>query len=230
MREWLNGVSLEIYICDSDMEVANDRKQAFISRHLSFVCCLAEIASFGPNLLNLTYLERLDLLKQYLELNIKEDPTLKYVQISGLLIKSFPSTVTYVRKTAIKYLRIRGISPPEVIDDWDPIEDENMLDNIVKSVNDNCNKDNKGNKINNFWGLALKNYQVLKIRSITSDSDGNDELDVSTGGLTLPQGGNYLSHQLRLFGINSTSCLKALELSQILMKEVNKDKDRLFLH
>ncbi|BAA32575.1 large protein [Human respirovirus 3] len=229
MREWLNGVSLEIYICDSDMEVANDRKQAFISRHLSFVCCLAEIASFGPNLLNLTYLERLDLLKQYLELNIKEDPTLKYVQISGLLIKSFPSTVTYVRKTAIKYLRIRGISPPEVIDDWDPIEDENMLDNIVKTINDNCNKDNKGNKINNFWGLALKNYQVLKIRSITSDSDDNDRLDASTSGLTLPQGGNYLSHQLRLFGINSTSCLKALELSQILMKEVNKDKDRLFL-
>nr|ACA24952.1 large polymerase subunit L [Swine parainfluenza virus 3] len=229
MREWLNGASLEIYICDSDMEIANDRRQAFLSRHLAFVCCLAEIASFGPNLLNLTYLERLDELKQYLDLNIKEDPTLKYVQVSGLLIKSFPSTVTYVRKTAIKYLRIRGINPPETIEDWDPVEDENILDNIVKTVNDNCNENQKRNKSSYFWGLALKNYQVVKIRSITSDSEGNEASNVNTHGMTLPQGGNYLSHQLRLFGVNSTSCLKALELSQILMREVRRDKDRLFL-
>lgn len=229
MREWLNGASLEIYICDSDMEIANDRRQAFISRHLAFVCCLAEVASYGPNLLGMTYLERLDELKQYLDLNIREDPTLKYVQISGLLIKSFPSTVTYVRKTAIKYLRIRGIDPPSVLEDWDPIEDENILDNIVKTVNDNCNDNQKISKNNYFWGLAFKNYQIVRIRSITSDSKIDEASVNTTHGLTLPEGGNYISHQLRLFGVNSTSCLKALELSQILMREVKKDKDRLFL-
>nr|WNS50116.1 large protein [Ovine parainfluenza virus 3] len=231
MREWLNGSSLEIYICDSDMEIADDRRQAFISRHLAFVCCLAEIASLGPDLTNLTYLERLETLKCYLDLNIKEDPTLKYVQVSGLLIKSFPSTVTYVRKTAIKHLRIRGISPPSIIEDWDPVEDENILDNIAKVISDNCdnNWSKNKNKCNYFWGLSLKNYQVIKVRSITINSEIPETSIQTNHGLLLPEGGNYLSHQLRLFGVNSTSCLKALELSQILMREVSKDKDRLFL-
>lgn len=225
MRDWQEGIPLEIFICDNDPHIAEMRKLSFLARHLAYLCSLAEIAKEGPKLESMTSLERLESLKEYLELTFLDDPILRYSQLTGLVIKIFPSTLTYIRKSSIKVLRVRGIGIPEVLEDWDPDADSMLLDNITAEVQHNIPL--KKNERTPFWGLRVSKSQVLRLRGYEEIKRG--ERGRSGVGLTLPFDGRYLSHQLRLFGINSTSCLKALELTYLLNPLVNKDKDRLYL-
>nr|UQS35892.1 RNA polymerase [Respirovirus suis] len=225
MRDWQSGIPLETFICDNDPEVVELRKGAYLARHLAYLCSLGEISSYGPRLETLTSLERLEVLKSYLEISCLEDPTLRYSQVTGLVLKVFPSTVVYIRKLAIKMLRIRGIGVPEVLEDWDPSHEQALLDNIAQEIQHNI-PINQSIKTP-FWGLKVNNSQVLRLRGYKEVKDRKSGR--SGVGLTLPCDNRYLSHQIRLFGINSTSCLKALELTYLIGPLIDKSKDRLFL-
>ncbi|SYZ47181.1 polymerase [giant squirrel virus] len=225
MHDWQGGLPLEVFICDNDPDVADMRKSSFLARHLAYLCSLAEISKDGPRLESMTSLERLNALKDYLEMTFLDDPVLRYSQLTGLVLKIFPSTLTYIRKSAIKVLRTRGIGVPEVLEDWDPDTDNSLLDNIASEVQQNI-PIVQGTRAP-FWGLRVNKSQVLRLRRYREMT--NNEIGRSGVGLTLPFDGRYSSHQLRLFGINSTSCLKALELTYLLSPLVNKDKDRLYL-
>ncbi|BAD74230.1 Large protein [Respirovirus muris] len=225
MHDWQGGVPLEIFICDNDPDVADMRRSSFLARHLAYLCSLAEISRDGPRLESMNSLERLESLKSYLELTFLDDPVLRYSQLTGLVIKVFPSTLTYIRKSSIKVLRTRGIGVPEVLEDWDPEADNALLDGIAAEIQQNIPLGHQTRAP--FWGLRVSKSQVLRLRGYKEITRG--EIGRSGVGLTLPFDGRYLSHQLRLFGINSTSCLKALELTYLLSPLVDKDKDRLYL-
>lgn len=82
--------------------------------------------------------------------------------MTGLVIKVFPSTLTYIRKSSIKVLRTRGIGVPEVLEDWDPEADNALLDGIAAEIQQNIPLGHQTRAP--FWGLRVSKSQVLRLR------------------------------------------------------------------
>nr|UQS35958.1 RNA polymerase [Porcine respirovirus 2] len=225
MRDWQRGIPLETSICDNDPEVVELRQGAYYARRLAYLWSLGEISSYGPRLGPLTSLERLDGLESYLETSCADHPTLRYSQLTGLVLKVFPSTVVYIRKLAIKMLRIRGIGVPEVLEDCCPSHEPALLD-LIAQLGQHPIPIAQSIKTP-FCKLKVGNSQVLRLRGykeVKQRKSGRSGV-----GLTLPCDNRYLSHQIRLFCINSTSCLKAAELTYLIGPLILTRKDRLFL-
>ncbi|AYN62588.1 polymerase [Salmon aquaparamyxovirus] len=225
MNQWDCGIPFEVYLCESDLDIVDERRETFTARHLAFLCSFYGISTLSPSLQGLDSLQRYHLLKEYLEEEVVKDQTSRYWQLTGLIIRAVPSTVSYLMQSAVKQFRIRGLGVPHSVADWDPSFNDMLQSTVVNEVARASGQGVTGDV--RYWGLEIPRVNIFSCSGLVGNH--TDSADVLETELELPTGPSYLSHQLRIVGVNSTSCLKALELTSYISQNADLKANRLFV-
>nr|ABW38056.1 L protein [Salmon aquaparamyxovirus] len=225
MNQWDCGTPLEVYLCESDLDVVDERRETFTARHLAFLCSFYGLSSRGPKLQGLDSLQRYSAIRDYLEVQVTKDHTSRFWQLTGLIIRAVPSTVSYLMQSAVKQFRLRGLGVPTVLETWNPTFNDLLCDTVEAEKDKNMKGTSEYPR--DYWGIEIPRSNIFPchglVPSLTRDEEKYDT------SIELPLGPSYLSHQLRIVGVNSTSCLKALELTSHLSQVANLTGNRLFV-
>ncbi|WJL29515.1 RNA polymerase [Ninomys virus] len=208
---WLEGDNLDYMLPESIQEIVDQRYEAVQSRHLCCLCCLYLSREHMPKILGLTSIEKCSVLTEALQRHKFLTPQYFTWNLSILLVEVYPVSLTYIRRGAVKHIRLR-----RMIQFNDPIADKIKVDPLnLKSFVISRNMDHGVNtSFKAFQSILLFSDDFRKLHSLEAHS---------------PTRNRWEDHVRRRIGINSTSCYKACEIGIYIMNKVDIKGDRLFL-
>nr|WEU70874.1 MAG: RNA polymerase [Eothenomys eva jeilongvirus] len=208
---WLNGSSLEYMMPESNQGIVDQRYEVLQAKHLCFICCLYLDRKMMPHILGLTSIEKCAVLTDAIQTQQQGNPQSKSWNINPIKVNVFPVSSTYIRRGAIKHIRLR-----RMISFHDPISDKVKIDpinrksfvlnrNIIKGINTSFRA---------FQSSLLLSDDFRKLNCLEE---------------FIPSKNRWESHVLRRVGINSTSCYKAIEIGIYLLNKIDLNGKRMFL-
>uniref|UniRef100_A0AAU7E2W6 RNA-directed RNA polymerase L n=2 Tax=Paramyxoviridae TaxID=11158 RepID=A0AAU7E2W6_9MONO len=208
---WLDGDTLEYILPESNEEFVDQRYELLQSKHLCCLCCLYLSRDEMPKILGLTSIEKCSILNDALTKFKYTKPGYHAWNLDPLEVSVYPVSLTYIRRGAIKHIRLRC-----AIQFGDPIADNTRFDPLnQRSFVITRNVQN---------GLLTSFKAFDSILLMSSDFRKFHNLEPS-----VPSTNRWESHAARRVGLNSTSCYKAAELGLYLLNKVDLKGDRLFL-
>uniref|UniRef100_A0AAU7E4E6 RNA-directed RNA polymerase L n=1 Tax=Dendromus rat paramyxovirus TaxID=3141873 RepID=A0AAU7E4E6_9MONO len=208
---WLDGDSIEYIITEPNDDIVDQRFDLVQSKHLCTICSLYLDRKEMPKILGMTSIEKCSTLTSAL-LDGRHTHTNYYCwNTEPLDVVIYPTSLTYIRRGAIKHIRLR-----RMIQFDDPISDNSKFDPLTsrqffisKSIESGITTEFKA-----FQSVMLFSDDFRRLNNLESSSDSSNRWE---------------SHVLRRIGINSTSCYKAMEIGIYVMNKCNFKGDRLFL-
>nr|WPV62633.1 MAG: RNA-dependent RNA polymerase [Wufeng rodent jeilongvirus 2] len=208
---WLDGQECEYMMTESNQEIVDQRYDILQSKHLCFIASLYLDRKFMPHIMGLTSIEKCAKLTDSIQAAQSGNPHAKSWNLEMLKVCVYPVSTTYIRRGAIKHLRLRRL-----IHFHDPISDKVKLDPINrKSFVITRN-------ITNGVNTSFKAFQASLLLS-------DDFRKLNALEEYLPTKNRWESHIQRRVGINSTSCYKGVEIGIFILNKVNLSGMRMFL-
>ncbi|QRN45791.1 RNA-dependent RNA polymerase [Ruloma virus] len=208
---WLDDNNPEFLITESLFRSIDQRYESVQSRHLCTLTSLYLTRSNMPRIKGLTSIQKCQLLFDNLISERRAKGTTLKWNLDPLNVIIYPASLTYLRRGAIKHIRIRKsiTDPASSTRDtkWDPLihPDKRFLHILETS------------KIS---GVKVIPYNLL------FSTDLNKHLNIMEDTIS---SNSWEIHVTRRVGLNSTSCYKALEIGMYLLNFLNKEGPRLFL-
>ncbi|UQM99628.1 RNA polymerase [meleucus virus] len=212
---WLSDecVSPQYIICESDEDILMNRYELTQARHLAMLNDLYNKADNTPQIRGLDPIQKCNVLRDSIDKAAKaSDQSLDW-NLDDLAIIAYPASLTYIRRGTIKQLRMRAPDPSMLLlagsGHSDPVE--LLVDRVLKVP-----KPEDMPPIYQFPVLeVLPDLATFKSCPLLKPSRTNTS--------------DYSHHMYRRVGLNSTSCYKAVELSNHIRGHFDHSGPRLFL-
>ncbi|UBB42314.1 RNA polymerase [Longquan Niviventer fulvescens jeilongvirus 2] len=208
---WLEGDTLEYMLPESIQDIVDQRYEAIQSRHLCCLCCLYLNRDHMPKILGLTSIEKCSILNDALQKHKYLTPQYFTWNLSVLDVEVYPVSLTYIRRGAVKHIRLR-----RMIQFNDPVADKVKIDPLnIKSFVISRNIDHGINtSFKAFQSILLFSDDFRKLNGLEA---------------YVPTKNRWEDHVKRRVGMNSTSCYKACEIGIYIMNKVDIKGPRLFV-
>ncbi|URD31413.1 polymerase [Hipposideros bat paramyxovirus] len=208
---WLNGDTLEYLITETEDQIVDQRFEITQARHLCFLASLYLDRSDMPIIRGLTSIEKCTVMT---EIIMQQKFTLGYytswnTDILPIIIHS--ASLTYLRRGTIKHLKLRNYISAESFgyDKMISLGQEPRIFDLPMKVLDYQEEFSFHTPAINLMSNQFSEFNF----KIDTSSDLN----------------RWESHVHRRIGLNSTSCYKAMEISNFIQDKVDPKSDRCFL-
>ncbi|AET43339.1 large protein [Ghana virus] len=203
----LNSEIVRIMIAEQDENVVEIREKTQLSKYLCLLIDLYAYRGEIPWIVDLDPFEKAIVLENYLFEQCQKEGMIGVWNITSPKFSQYRASVTYLRRSSVKQLRIR--QNDEVIE-ISRLENDVMVkfnSSILSQVdlNDSC-------FLMNLEEAIFQSTEIMTSHSVVSRSPRLLE-----------------NHMNRRIGINSTSCYKAVDLTPIVKRYLPSEGRRLFL-
>ncbi|WJL29531.1 RNA polymerase [Plecomyxo virus] len=208
---WLDGEDNDYILTEADEDIVDQRFDNIQAKHCCVLASLYLKRNRMPHIMNMTSIEKCSLLMDNLTKDQFQEGIISDWNLEPLPIINYPASTTYIRRGTIKHIRIRQSLTSESIG----LDKLNSVRKPPRSFIKNIiNMEVKEDRSHYFPITALytADYTQLQYNPWTTRSTNYWE-----------------NHIIRRVGINSTSCLKALEISHYINGQFDVTGDRLFL-
>uniref|UniRef100_A0AAU7E3Y3 RNA-directed RNA polymerase L n=1 Tax=Otomys rat paramyxovirus TaxID=3141898 RepID=A0AAU7E3Y3_9MONO len=215
LHYWLSDecASPQYILCEADEDILTTRYELTQAKHLAMLNDLYNMTDNTPQIRGLTAIEKCRVLRTSLERASRSNDQSFDWNLDDLAIIAYPASLTYIRRGTIKQLRMRSPDPALLTiaesTNSSPIE---ILTNYTISIP----KQEDMPPLYQYPILeVLPDLATFKSCPLLSSSR-NEHVD-------------YSHHMYRRVGLNSTSCYKAIELSNHVRGHFDQSSPRLFL-
>nr|WPV62667.1 MAG: RNA-dependent RNA polymerase [Jingmen rodent narmovirus 1] len=215
LRYWSadDADDLQYIICEADDDVLASRYELAQAKHLAMLNDLYNTTDNTPQIRGLPAIQKCRILRDSLLKASKSVSSSLDWNLNDLDILAYPTSLTYIRRGTIKQLRLRVPDP--------------SLYTLTES-----SSSKPPEQLSNYNIISISEEQMppsILIDALellpTLGTLKSSPITPSTRGETT----DYNHHLFRRLGMNSSSCYKAVEISQHLRGYINAEGPRLFL-
>uniref|UniRef100_A0AAU7E2C5 RNA-directed RNA polymerase L n=1 Tax=Mus rat paramyxovirus TaxID=3141895 RepID=A0AAU7E2C5_9MONO len=211
LNYWTSDEELSYIITEHSDEIIEQRFEIAQSKHLCMLNNLYISRTYMPHIRGLTSIEKCTILTDALKAAQFGNPGAISWNLEPLQITAYPASLTYIRRGTIKHIRLRNAITNSVNKIHYQKRDIDMTLQ-PHSLEDQLLGCNKGSYYFPCHYLYSDDFRQTVQESNFCKSENRWECHVS-----------------RRFGLNSTSCYKALEIALYIKDKIDLRGNRLFL-
>lgn len=210
---WLDDGDIEYMMTESDEEVVDQRFEITQARHLCFLASLYLTRNDMPLIRGMTSIEKCTILSD--KIGEQKYMNGRYIDWNTdvLNVTVYAASLTYIRRGTVKHIKLRQYISAEAFG-YDKLLALNAQPKLFEMSNKDILSHTKLNESYYFPASSMFSADF-------------DEYHYKTDVLSLSN--RWENHVSRRIGINSTSCYKAVEISNYIQDKINPHKARLFL-